>query len=99
MRTNNRVTFIKVEKGGYDWRKGENLPDKEARETRPAFVSELSLDRSKQLFGEFEQGRKVVRLLHPYKDKADRVEIDGKSYRVLATRQKSTVFICEVTSV
>lgn len=61
----------------------------------PCFISDLGLERSMVVFGDYRKERKVVRLLRPYTNKVDYAMFDNQKYRIIIERLDATVWYLE----
>ncbi|HIB1900877.1 TPA: hypothetical protein ACWWDF_003191, partial [Enterococcus faecium] len=78
MRYDTEVIFV-IEKGGYyDPELGEHVNPTLEETIKLVNVTDLGTDRSKVLFGDIEQGAKVIRLLRPYTKEWDYILIFNK---------------------
>ena len=82
MRFGSRLTFVKLEGGGYDPGKGEYVDPEEVRETLPCHLSPMSTDRTNEVFGSIQTNITIARLQNQYSGDYDRVEIDEKPFSV-----------------
>lgn len=99
MRYLDRVTFVKLTGGGYDPETGKNKPQETVFTEIDANVTDLGTDRAQALFGDYTKQRKVIRLLHLYKDPWNYVYVDGVKYQFAsntALRQKQSLIVEEV---
>lgn len=96
MRTSQRVTFLgDMTEEFYNDETGDWEGGLEEAETLPAFVMDLGIDRSVELFGEYQKGRKVVMLQRPFLHDFRFIEIDGVRYIAVNKSQHRTVFHVE----
>ena len=99
MRYLDQVTFVRLTGGGYDPETGMNKPQTEIKTSIDANVTDLGTDRAQALFGDYTKQRKVIRLLHLYKDPWNYVYVDGVKYQFAsntALRQKQSLIVEEV---
>lgn len=100
MRLSDRIVFVnEIIDETYNFDTGEYEGGESTRDSVPCAVSDLGLDRSMQVFGDYSKTRKVVRLLHPYTKPYSYVEYRGKSYQIVASRQDAKVLYIERDSV
>lgn len=99
MRYDDRMTFIKLGEEVYDPDTSTFIQSDEELATVPCHVSDLGMDRSMAIFGDYKKGRKVVRLENPYIESYDRVEYQDKLWQVTAQRLSDTVIYLEVGEV
>lgn len=64
-------------------------------DTIPCSVSDLGIQQSMQLFGDYQLNRKVVRLQQPYTTPFSRVRLDGVFYLVKTKKLDRKVFYVE----
>lgn len=95
MRYNDRIVFIERREGEYNPNIGEYEKGIVSRETVPCFVMDLGLERSIQLFGDYEKERKVVYLRRKLTKIYHLCIYKEKIYRAKVDRQNGTVFYLE----
>src|SRR5690625_6725640 len=78
MRYSQRITFVKEKDAEYDPETGEYTEPIIEKTELPCHLSGLSIERSKELFGELDTNVIVARLQQPYGDDFDYVIIDDK---------------------
>ncbi|MFK8243850.1 MULTISPECIES: hypothetical protein [unclassified Facklamia] len=100
MRTNQRISFIlDIEDEVYDDDLGEWVGGATEKVTLPCFVSDLGLERSMAIFGDYRVQRKVVRLLKSFNQEFNSIEFAGETYKMTAGRLDDNVFYMERDSV
>lgn len=99
MRLSDRVSLIKKGKKKYDPDRGEYVDSSERWDNYPCHISDLGVDRTQQLFGDYRPQVKVVRLQRPFRAfEVDTVKIDGKEYTVRSVRLDDRVFYVEAVN-
>lgn len=105
MRYDTKLVFIVGNGGYYNPDKGEHVDNEKVETIKYANVTDLGTDRSKVLFGDIQQGAKVIRLLRPYKKAWDYVLIvdelkqKTRKYEIITERNlrsKNTFIVQEV---
>lgn len=91
-----RIIFVSLSgKPVYDPKTGQySTPHAEEKKV-PCDVSDLGFDMSIKLFGSYQDGRKIVHLLRPFKTKFDHVLYHNEKYKVFANRLNKSVFYIE----
>lgn len=100
MNYNKKIIFVVEKGGGYDPELGEHVPSVSILDRERVNLTDLGTDRSKTLFGDINEGAKVIRLLRPYNKSWDYVVIDGKTYELTTqrdTRLRDGIIVQEVT--
>lgn len=92
MRYNTPVLFQRI-KSEFDTSTGNTGISILTEEKRYAAITDTGTETLQLLFGGIKQGALTVRLQRPYEAAFDRIEIDGKLYRVDRTRLNKRVFI------
>lgn len=82
MRMSDRITFVSKGESYYDPHRNEHIEGEPVYDTKPCKLSPLSIDRTQQLFGTMDKRITVARLLHPYTEEFDHVEINDKKYTI-----------------
>ncbi|KGR72899.1 hypothetical protein ACVRWQ_06055 [Streptococcus phocae subsp. salmonis] len=95
MRYADRITFIKATDERYDPDLGEYTHTEVISKTLPCFAMDMGMEKSVQIFGDYQKSRKVVYVKQPYNQKYDFCEYRGVKYRTLADKQSETVFYLE----
>lgn len=94
-----RITFISGGRKKYNYKTGQYEGAEVNKTVVPCFVSDLGLDRSKEVFGDYEKDRKIVRLSISYNEPYDSVEYNGLPYKVISHRLNNKVMYIERDSV
>lgn len=91
MRYAQRATFVKEIKE-YNRRLSKETVVRLEQQTVPCFFNDLGIELSKQVFGDYAEGRKIVRLQQPHLSVFDFILLDGQKYQVDSKRQNGCVF-------
>lgn len=94
MRTNDRVTFVKQGNSRWDTELNQRVYDVDNPTKLPCHISSLGIDRSKELFGQYDSGTKVVRLVHRYTEPFEYVLLNDETtrYYLVSKRLNDSVF-------
>lgn len=95
MRYADRILFVEESEGYYDPDLGEHVAGRQNQVIVPAFVTDLGIDRSQVIFGDYQKDRKIVYLQRPYPIKQQVCRYNGKTFKVVADRQADRVFYLE----
>lgn len=95
---NSRLKPVRQVSLRYDPDTASYMSEEDETEVLICQISDLEIERSVALFGDYQTTRKVVRLQQPYQDFGKYVEIDGQRYRILLKKQKGRVVYVEVAS-
>lgn len=96
MRTNARIKVVsETTDEYYDDELGEWVDGEESSAFFPAYVMDLSIERSIQVFGEYKSGRKCVILRRPINKPYRWIEYKELRYIVSAIRQDGTTLYLE----
>lgn len=95
MRYADRVTFVKTADERYDPDLGEYTHTETISETKPCFAMEMGVEKSVQIFGDYQKARKVIYLKQPYIKAFDYCEYEGKRYKAQANKLGAIVFFLE----
>ena len=90
MRFSDRVTLIKESNARYNTTLGEYEDTNQEGEIVPCFCMDLSIEKSKLVFGDYKKGNKVIYLRNP-RDNISKVIYKGKIYKVFTVKQKASV--------
>ena len=101
MRYTDEITFVKRGSSNYDPDLGEHVEGEPTKTGTSANVTDIGTDRSITLFGDIEQGAKVIRTM-PLFDvpEWDYIEYEGKTYQLTTERspdKQHTLIVEEVT--
>lgn len=99
MRTNSRITFVSGGQLEYDFELGDYVVKDSKRETRPCHLSTLGVDRSFQIFGDYNAEVLIARLIHPFNKPFDLIEVNGEPYKWTRSRHDKKVFYITKDSV
>lgn len=99
MRFDERITFIGVGERVWNDDLGEFDTEPIKLDTKACHASDLGLDRSMQVFGDYSKSRRVVRLERPYTKVYDHIIYLGVQYRMVADRLDGSVLYIEKDSV
>lgn len=99
MREDGRVTFVTTQGGAYNPRTHQYDPVTEVEKVKACHISDLGLDESVRVFGNYQEHRKVIRFGQPYLEHFDFIRYQGKQYKALLHRLDKTVFYIEADSV
>ena len=80
MRYADRVTFYRESEGRYDPELSQYVEGRSDFDTLPCNVSNLGIDRRKELFGRVDRSMIVVRLQRSYDREWDYAEVNGRRY-------------------
>lgn len=94
MRTSDRIYFVTKGDEIYNSETSE-FEQEEIKTLKPCHISDLGIDRSKELFGDYVNSRKVVRFNQPITLPFDGLEYRGLPYRLLSARLNNTVLYIE----
>ncbi|HEQ5218479.1 TPA: hypothetical protein VG696_001827 [Streptococcus pyogenes] len=95
MRYADRVTFVKTTDERYDPDLGEYTHTETISDTKPCFAMEMGVEKSVQIFGDYQKDRKVIYLKQPYTKAFDYCEYEGKRYKAQANKLGAIVFYLE----
>lgn len=95
MRYADRVTFVKTTDERYDPDLGEYTHTEVISRTLPCFAMDMGMEKSVQIFGDYQKDRKVIYLKQPYTKAFDYCEYDGKRYKAQANKLGAIVFYLE----
>ncbi|WP_243091766.1 hypothetical protein [Streptococcus dysgalactiae] len=95
MRFANRITFVKATDERYDPDLGEYTHTEIIRKTLPCLVMDMGMEKSVQIFGDYQKDRKVIYLKQSYTKAFDYCEYDGKRYKAQANKLGAIVFYLE----
>lgn len=98
MRTTDRLIFCTVEET-YDSNLSDYIKVLKELKTIACHVSDLGLERSMQVFGDYEKQRKVARLDQPFREQYDIIKHDGSFWKVVTKRLNGCVLYLEQDSV
>lgn len=99
MRFDERITFMGVGERVWNDDLGDFVTEPIKLDTKACHVSDLGLDRSMQVFGDYSNSRRVVRLERPYNELYDHLMYLGVKYRMVAERLNGAVLYIEKDSV
>lgn len=100
MRTSDRITFTQTAtKRKYNPDTGEYEGGTAIEVVRPCLLQDLGLEKSMQVFGDYKKSRKVAILLQPYKQKCEKVSVNGSVYRVTLVKGNGKIWYLESDSV
>ena len=100
MRFNEVVYFVKNSNGSvYNPEIGEWVEGEEVKTHKVADVSDIGLELSVQLFGNYESTRKIIRLQKPYTEPFDYLVYKDQKYHHLMTRQRGKSFYVGMDSI
>ena len=95
MRYNKRIEFIKQIDEEYDAEIGEYTQGIVIKTTVPCFVMDIGIEKSIELFGNYEKDRKQVYLRHKLKDRFDKCILNDKTYKIIKPYLNETVLYLE----
>ncbi|CRH92950.1 Uncharacterised protein [Chlamydia trachomatis] len=96
MNTSKRIKVIlSTSPKAYDARTGTYKQDISRFMTVACDVSDVSLEQSLKVFGNYVDSRKIVHLLRPVKEKILWIEYQGQHYKVLSKRLDGSVIYIE----
>ncbi|VTT01663.1 hypothetical protein [Streptococcus dysgalactiae] len=95
MRYADRISFVTNQDERYDPDLGEYTHTETISETKPCFAMEMGVEKSVQIFGDYQKDRKVIYLKQPYTKAFDYCEYDGKRYKAQANKLGAIVFYLE----
>ena len=95
MRYNKRIEFIKHSKEEYDAEVGEYTQGTVIKKAVPCFVMDIGIQKSMELFGNYEKDRKQVYLRQSLKDKFDKCILNDKTYKIIKPYLSETVLYLE----
>lgn len=84
MRTNDRVTLVKRGKSEYDPILGEEVEQGAERIIVPCRVTDLGIERSVELFGDYTERRMIVRFDRVPMVEFDYLEYQNEEYKLLS---------------
>lgn len=99
MRYNDRIAFVKNGESSYDVTTGNYIEDAPAKTIIPASVMDSRTQTMMLVYGEIRQGSLTIHIQNIYSDPFDRIEFNGKKYRVDYRRRlgtKETYIVSEV---
>lgn len=100
MRYADRITFVKVEGGGYNPDTGNHDESSSAKDIQACHLSSLGVDRMNQLFGTLDKEIQVARLQRPYRKEYDHVLINDIKYSItrhIPHRTESVFYLEEMS--
>lgn len=89
MRMSNRITFVYETGGGYDPDEGEHKDPETEEETRPCNLSELGIERTSEVFGEYDKEIIVARTQMPFKGEISHVKLNDNDDKYRIERQSN----------
>ncbi|MGT2683380.1 hypothetical protein [Streptococcus porci] len=96
MNTSKRVTFVQIsKKGSYNPETSQRDTDVLLKTVRPCHVSDLGIEESLKIFGNYKDDRKIVLLRQPYIAKVDYVLLNESQYRVVSKRLGGRAYYIE----
>lgn len=95
MNTNDRITLVKQGKPEYDPMIGEHVEQDAEEVIVPANVTDIGMDRSVELFGDFGKEVYIARLDHIPDFQYDYVLYEGKQFKVIKERLRTNVLYIE----
>lgn len=99
MREDGRVTFVTTSGGEYNPRTHQYEPVTEVKTVKACHISDLGVEESVKVFGNYQEHRKVIRFGQPYRDQFDYILYQGLKYKAILHRLNRTVFYVEADSV
>lgn len=96
MRYSRRVVFVL--KGGrsrYDPESDKIISSDDVEVIRPCAISDVTLERSKRIFGSYSESRKMVLLQRAFNREYRHVKVDGERYKVAKIEQGGKLLYVE----